>query len=821
MTAIHDDLLAVLDAVEILSPTCYALRGEQREIPNGDPSAASPATGPERLVAALAADLYERLYIRPSLPSLTRADVLATRDLIAALSAANTGRGTWESGWRVRGIEDDGQVVVAKEGVDFWIAATDLRARNGSIRLGETCQVRVAKELRDLVPGFYLAIGDGDGHTQEDGDRAEPLDRYYWHLRPGAAVPLVAAATSLLNQSRIPFRLKVLSDPRAFRRADAGVLYLHRRCRARVGAALAGIHSAVASVLGAAVPLFTKRLADGLGFAEDPAGSLSFGQHRCQLAAAGLWESFLRGEIDRDARAAALALVFAREGLDPLRPHLGPGSQDDGPFGPFPAGTSSVRSIPVGPGTGGPALGTSIVPAYRSLIEAAAAIGMALCKTAYWDPEGRVCNWMGRSTAELTDLDGPITPTLAALGPDLFAGSAGIALFLAQLHARTGNPEFRRTALGAIAHSIRQLGHLQTTGMISALSFFCGHLGVAYVARQVGSLTESPGCDAHAASILDEVASAISEPHVLDVIGGNAGAIPALLALSRSPGLERFLALAIELGDELGRSAIRKDNTCAWEPTAASGPGFGTTPQTGLSHGAAGIGLALFELSAATGRVDFRETARGAFAYEDALFDAQQGNWPDLRLPPRLPAFARAWCHGAPGIALARMHAATIDPERREDYLALARKAITTTLQAIEEKLAWPWCDATPCNGLAGLIEILFIAGEVLDDPSYRERALAAARALIDRHAESGEWPSGAPSGGPNPSLMLGTAGVGYTFLRLHDPETVPSVLLLTSWGGESLESHPPHSSREAESIRRLRCPSGRRPGYGPTESPG
>ncbi len=407
-------------------------------------------------------------------------------------------------------------------------------------------------------------------------------------------------------------------------------------------------------------------------------------------------------------------------------------------------------------------------------------IGVALGQEAYWDREGRICNWMGRSTAELTELGGPITPTSAALGPDLYAGSGGIALFLAQLHELTGNTEFRRIALGAIAHSIRQLEHLRTTGMVSPLSFFCGYVGVAYVARRVGALTGSTGLDTQVASILDRVAQSISGPHVFDVIGGNAGAIVALIALSRSTELEGCLGLAIALGEELCQSAIRQGDTCAWEPDAASGPGMASTPLTGLSHGAAGIGLALFELHAASGRLDFLETARGAFAYEDSLFDPDEVNWRDLRLPPRLPAFARSWCHGAPGIALARLRASTLDPNRRDVYLTKARKAIITTLNAIEDRLALSRCDATLCNGLSGLVEVVLIAGQMLEEPSFRDRALAAGRALIDRHGESGDWPSGAPSGGPNPSLMIGNAGIGYTFLRLHDPERVPSILVIS-----------------------------------------
>jgi lantibiotic modifying enzyme len=209
-------------------------------------------------------------------------------------------------------------------------------------------------------------------------------------------------------------------------------------------------------------------------------------------------------------------------------------------------------------------------------------------------------------------------------------------------------------------------------------------------------------------------------------------------------------------------------------------PERGAAPLTGLSHNASGIGLALFELYASTGRRGFLETARGAFAYEDSLFDANEGNWPDLRFSADQTHFARLWCHGAPGIALARLRAATLDPDHAKNYIELARIALATTIRAIEENLAEPRPDASLCHGLAGLGEVCLFASQSLNDPSYREVANSLADELISRYATTGDWPSGAPSGGPNPSLMLGLAGIGYWFLRLHDMEQVASVLLVT-----------------------------------------
>jgi len=786
MIPIHDDLLEVMDAVEIESPVHYSLLGEPREVTESAPAEASSMAVPSRLESALARDLYERLYFRPSVPhGPPRADALARRELVAALSVANTGQGTWQPGWTVRRIDEDGLVVVVKDDVGFWVPTTDLRVPEGLIRPGEACRVRVAKELRHLMPGFYVAIGDAEGDPDDHSDRLEPLVRYYWHLMPDAAVAFMAAVTALFNSSRIPFRVKVLSDPNAYHRADAGVLYVRRRCHRRIDVIIAELYSTVASGLRTKVPLFTKRLASGLGFAEDPASALSFGEHRCQLAAAALWQSFTRGEFGRDARAAALASGFHQLGLDPLRPYLGPGSEDVDALQPWLLGMSRAETTQVSPNTEGTAELGSARNAATAPLEAAASIGRALCRSVFWDLEGLLCNWIGRSTAEGSKLGGPITPTADAISPDLYAGSAGIALFLAQLHSLTGDPHFRRAALGAIARSIRQLGRLPSPVPISPLSFFCGHLGVAYAARRVGALTGYGALDAQARAILDRVAEATSAAHELDVIGGNAGAIPALLWLGRSRGFESCRGLAITLGEELCGTAVRRGTTCIWEPGSETDTGIATGPLTGLSHGAAGIGLALLELHAATGRTDFLDTAHGAFTHVDSLFDAQQDNWADRRLPEgsdsaaSTPSFSSAWCHGAPGIALSRLRAAALDPKQAENHLVMARVAIGTTLKTIEKNLEDPRADASLCHGLSGLGEVVLIASRLLNDPSYHGRTVDLALTLIDRHASSGDWPSGVPSGGPNPSLMLGLAGIGYWLLRLHDPAGVPPFLLL------------------------------------------
>jgi hypothetical protein len=773
MISIHPDLLTLVDAVEIHTSTRFAVQGRVRDI---------DAPGQD-LAPVLQADLYRCLYTRPIARHVAPvSDAMARRELINTLSAANCGRGTWEAGWVVKAVDDEGRVAVVRDELTAWTSRDDLRVDEPEIREGLAGRVRVGKELRNRMDGFYIAVGDGV--STEGGDhKAEPIVRYYWHLTLEAAVPFMAIATELLNAAGIPFRLKVLVDPDAYRRADAGVLYVSRVVDRHLGDTIAGIHESVAPALRREVPLFTKPLARGLAIAEDPGGPLSFGEHRCRLAAASFLRSFLAGESGRDARAAALASAFEDEGLDPMRPHLGPGAEQDYILRPRRDGSGLLARSVVSPVDASPAPSRDHAPADRPpTMEAAARIGRALCQQAIWDDAGRLCNWMGRTSPLHA---GPTEPTSASLGFDLYAGSAGVALFLAQLHAMTGEDEFRRTSLGALHRSVRQLDRTSSSGPTSPLSFFLGHLGLAYASWRIGALIGEDMLTIPTRALLDPLAPAASGRLPLDVIGGSAGAIAPLLSLAGSPGFEHCRDLAIALGVDLCRRAIRNGDARSWEPDHASAPGEPSTPLTGLAHGAAGIGLALFELYATTARAEFLEAARVAFAYEDALFDAQRGNWPDLRpsgssdLSGDRPGFATAWCHGAPGIALTRLRAATLDPGRREAYLASARIAIATTLDAIDQQLEYPRTDATLCHGLAGLLEVVLIAGRSLGDPAHNDRAVSLSRALIDRHGAAGDWPSGVPSRGPNPSLMLGAAGIGYTFLRLHDPERVPSVLLL------------------------------------------
>jgi lantibiotic modifying enzyme len=192
------------------------------------------------------------------------------------------------------------------------------------------------------------------------------------------------------------------------------------------------------------------------------------------------------------------------------------------------------------------------------------------------------------------------------------------------------------------------------------------------------------------------------------------------------------------------------------------------------------MALALLELANHTGDTAFLDAARAGFSYEDALFDSEAGNWPDFRERPfdtvGAPGFMIAWCNGAPGIALSRLRARDLDPQRHPDHTRYATAALATTLAEVRRRRPLVDWDATYCHGVAGLIDTLWTGGHLLGREDLLESARSATFRLA-RHSVT-ELRSGAPGGTANPSLMLGTAGIGYQLLRIAAPGQVPSALL-------------------------------------------
>jgi lantibiotic biosynthesis protein len=396
------------------------------------------------------------------------------------------------------------------------------------------------------------------------------------------------------------------------------------------------------------------------------------------------------------------------------------------------------------------------------LLAVAGEIGDALCRAAWWHRDR--CAWLG-TVQEADEDDAAYRFAHVTLGASLYGGGSGVALFLGELAPLTGSAAARDTAAGGMCHAL-DAAEREPPGP----GYYAGTLGTAHAAARLAHCLERPDLFARAGALVDRWLAAEDGPG-RDMISGAAGAIVALLALADRMERPVLRERAARLGEALLGMATRTEAGLAW--TSERFP----LGLTGFAHGAAGIGWALAELYAATGAVRFAEGAREAGREEDRWFRADLDNWADFREHEGDPAEARcalAWCHGAPGIGLARLRSSTLlrDEALRRDAEAAVR---ATRRRLLDED--GMHADASLCHGWTGLAEFLAQVAAALGNGDLREEVVELALARADAHAgDPSSWRCGLTRGS-TPALMLGLAGIGYFYLRLAEPG-VPSVLL-------------------------------------------
>jgi lantibiotic biosynthesis protein len=410
-------------------------------------------------------------------------------------------------------------------------------------------------------------------------------------------------------------------------------------------------------------------------------------------------------------------------------------------------------------------------------LDVAWSIGTLLCRDAIWDRDR--CNWLGDSMEAHA---GEWKVAHKSFGPDLYSGTSGIALFLAQLHRFRPDALIAQTARGALRQALSRAEEIPPQ-LRHAL--YSGWIGIALALLDAARLLDEPSLKREALRLVDDHLGQDFDPlHLdpmsLDVISGAAGAILGLAAIDGRLGGDCYLEAARRLGEHLLAHAHRGDESWSWTTMPPLVPE--QQDLTGYSHGAAGIALALLELFVRTGDARFLEGALGGFAYERGHFSAEQQNWPDFRSfaspNPQQLGYSLAWCHGAPGIGLSRVRAFALTKD--ETYRQEAESALGGTYRP----LATPSAADTYslCHGLSGNAELFIVAADTFGDERYRAVADAIGdRGLQSIHLNRNPWPCGVVSGGETPNLMLGTAGIGYFYLRLYDSKTVPSVLLAQS----------------------------------------
>lgn len=352
---------------------------------------------------------------------------------------------------------------------------------------------------------------------------------------------------------------------------------------------------------------------------------------------------------------------------------------------------------------------------------------------------------------------------------DFYNGSAGIGVFLAALAHVTGEDRYRQWAKGALL-LLRQ--HLQNETVSQKMARRIGIGAATGIGSLIYALVKSSQFLADPELLLEAKAAAalisstlIAQDTHLDVARGSAGAILGLLALYESTGDVTLLETANACAAHLQRCRVMsKGGYLVWA-------NHSDQLLTGILHGAAGYAYALLRLYAHTARPELLEMAEEAIEYETSLFSPTQQNWLVYEGATPLETMT-TWCHGAPGIGLARLGCLRL----RET--AVIRQDIQVALNTTEQ-LGLTGIDHL-CCGNFGRMELLLKASQILGSGELAQKAQQWATWSVNRMRETGNYhfSPDIPRDVYQPALFTGTSGIGYALLRLANPTLLPSIML-------------------------------------------
>ena len=133
-------------------------------------------------------------------------------------------------------------------------------------------------------------------------------------------------------------------------------------------------------------------------------------------------------------------------------------------------------------------------PGSMDFLDAASAIGARLCRDALW--QGGRCNWVG---ASMEAVDSRWQVVQRSFGPEIYAGTSGIAYFLLRLFRKTGDRVVARTAEGALRHALSAVRDLPPT---TRFGFYTGLTGVAFACAEAGKALGDERWTARASELL-------------------------------------------------------------------------------------------------------------------------------------------------------------------------------------------------------------------------------------------------------------------------------------------------------------------------------
>lgn len=344
----------------------------------------------------------------------------------------------------------------------------------------------------------------------------------------------------------------------------------------------------------------------------------------------------------------------------------------------------------------------------------------------------------------------------------LYSGQLGIALYFAAMYEVFRSESYRRAVYEAVEYLLEADAEelIEDAGLGGGSGFGSLVYGLAVLSELTGEQRYRNRAHRLVQALTEE---AIKADDGYDVLLGASGAVAGLLGLYERTGEEATLEKAVECGEHLLANRYEKWGYRVWDTHWSDNV---QSFSTGMGHGAAGIGYSLYRLYAHTQQETFREAADDAIQFENVFYSEREANWKANWTA--IPHYPNWWCYGLAGIGLARLGS-------REYHDSAVLRRDLDRASDFDPQLG---ASDSLCHGTFSQVDLLVELGRSLDE-TRMDAARDLAASAIERRQRSGAYrvACGDVDGIHNPILFLGTAGIGYTLLRVLQPDAIPSVL--------------------------------------------
>lgn len=373
---------------------------------------------------------------------------------------------------------------------------------------------------------------------------------------------------------------------------------------------------------------------------------------------------------------------------------------------------------------------------------------------------GEPTQWIGSTLSNTVEVD---PWRFRALGDGLYAGSAGLALFLAAAAHRFGERRFADCAESYLLPTAAALlDDAATRRAKAAGGLGDGYAGTAYALVNGGRLTGRTDWEDAGLRLWAAVAEDLRQVKDRDVLLGSAGLLLASGRLLAGPGVPAAFRGPVE-----AVAAAAFEAVAAGTGPDAAAPG-GDLVYSGFAHGLAGTLAAV----SVHGRLDPRARDLAARLGEQFTAEFEQGpvTWP-LSTRSRTER-VHGWCHGSPGILLGEL---VRQEHGGQEHGGQDRGAV---VERLVEVVTTECLDLnfTLCHGDLGNLVILQRAAALRGDRALaddvRGRLGRLGSGVVRRHLTERNAKTFL-----NDSLLCGLPGVGYGMLQLESGGGLPDVL--------------------------------------------